>query len=267
MKKHILFSFLLLTSSCLFSQSNLTIGPGETRIITKSEMNLIVKEFRMGDNSTIVFEDGVKSWQLQAEKAFFGANTKINAKGMFGKDGVKGVDNDKDTNGECHEGIVGGNASQPDNGNNGVNLNLSFTIYQLGSCIIDASGGNGGNAKIGGKGGKGGRASCGQGCKGGSGGVGGIGGNGGNGGNAGLIKIKYSFANTMDSTNLDGLKLISLGGKLGNNGDGGPGGPGGDGKSCGAYKRGGGRAGYKGAFGIDGKPGLDSTPIIVKINL
>jgi len=269
MKKLSLITTLILLNFLLKGQATLHVLSGQTEIIKEDRKNLIVQNWIMEDNSTIIIHESVDKWIFKAENAIIGDNVSISARGKNGKTGEKGAVGRSSIE-DCKNGKTGKNGATGENGFSGKDLDLEFNIQELGNIIIDASGGNGGLGGNGGKGGAGTEASCGKICSGGDGGNGGNGGPGGTGGIGGNVSIKFKYDITAaGGFNLTGLKVISQGGRGGNGGLAGEGGNGGRNKrKCGIwpyFHKGGGSPGGGGIDNSDktAASGIASNPTII----
>jgi len=251
----LLFAFYNSNSN---AQSIFKLEAGQTITINQDRKKMLVDEWIMEDNSTIIIGDDVKDWEINANKASFGNNCKIIGHGKNGSNG-RSSNAHGGNGGECKDGGHGGNGKNGTTGTDGKNIVITMGLINVNDLYIDVSGGNGGN---GGNGGVGGRASCGRICSGQEGGNGGKGGNAGSGGNSGNITVKYWIAGesgiSMGSD--QGLRANTKNGKAGISGKGGKGGAGGHGKSCPPFNtihRGGGPAGHNGANGVNGRNGIE----------
>lgn len=244
------------------AQSILKVSEGETYTVTDTEDQMLVDMWVMEDNSKIVFEEGITSWNIHAKEAHFGKNVRIIGVGSDGNNGNAGGRGHNA--GECRDGGHAANGGRGDDGETGINVTLTIGLVRVDDLVIDVRGGNGGDGGKGGKGGKGGRASCGRICSGQEGGNGGNGGDAGYGGNGGHVTVHYWVAD-QDAVSVGlqsdasgaGLRVNNEGGQAGRPGGAGGGGRGGDGKECsgGLYRHGGGPWGKNGQGGHAGRPG------------
>ena len=186
-KKFGLFNFM----------DKLEVLAGQTLTITPENKFIITREWIMGDNSKIVFADGVQTFVVNAEEVKWGENVLIDGRGNKGNDGKNGANGvGRSEAGDCASGNHGGNASSAVDGSDGINMDFTVGLSALGSAKILANGGPGGTGGTGGNGVSGTKGDCSSSCNGGNGGNGGQGGRGGDAGNGGDVTIAYKFLNT-----------------------------------------------------------------------
>ena len=222
------FIFALLISFTSFSQqTDFTVAAGVQRTLTAAERTLSLKNLILGDDCTIIIPASMDGWTVTATDATIGKNVKIMGIGLNGNSGAAGY--------HGVNGVACGGATRGGNGNNGLpgtagkNVSLTVRIRQIGSLIINVTGGNGGNGGNGGPGGNGGYATCT--CNAGPGANGGNGGNGGAGSNGGNVTILYSAIGSTSVSNSNFI-IQNTGGRSGMGGFPGPGGAGGAGGGC-----------------------------------
>lgn len=259
-----LFAILVVAALSIFegtnvvAQSILKVSEGEAYTVTEDQM--LVDTWVMEDNSRIVFEEGITSWNIHAKVARFGKNVRIIGVGSDGNNGNAGA---RGRNaGECKDGGHATNGDRGEDGETGINVTLTVGLVSVDDLVIDVRGGNGGDGGKGGKGGKGGRASCGRICSGQEGGNGGNGGGAGLGGDGGHVTVHYWVAGQnaisvglQSDASGAGLRVNNEGGQAGRPGGAGGGGRGGDSRDCTLHKRGGGPWGKNGRDGDAGRPG------------
>ena len=255
----------VLGSQGVFGQSTFKVARGDTHKVTTTDQKMLVDEWIMEDNSTVIIAQGVTNWTIHAVKASFGNNTKIIGRGRNGSRGESSQQHGRN-GGECKDGGDGQNGAHGTPGGNGVNVSITMGLVKVDGLLIDVRGGDGGNGGNGSNGGKGGRASCGRVCSGQEGGTGGKGGDAGHGGSGGKVKIDYWIAGrtpiTFSNSSDRGLRADTAGGKPGQPGKRGNGGQGGDGRRCPPFnsiRRGSGSPGHNGSQGTVGQPGKPGT--------
>ena len=134
-KKFGLFNFM----------DKLEVLAGQTLTITPENKFIITREWIMGDNSKIVFADGVQTFVVNAEEVKWGENVLIDGRGNKGNDGKNGANGvGRSEAGDCASGNHGGNASSAVDGSDGINMDFTVGLSALGSAKILANGGPGG---------------------------------------------------------------------------------------------------------------------------
>ncbi len=254
------------------NSADLIVAPGTTRTILATEQNMVLNRLQIGDNAKIVFAPGVDHWEVWAERAEFGENALIDARGATGENGGHGTKG-RSTNTPKKYGEPGERGKPGVDGHTGVDLLFRVKVATFGGVLVDASGGQGGIGGNGGAGGKSGDARCKDRAKARNGERGGNGGAGGDGGRGGMIEFRYTSAaggfveqreDEIRELTLPGINFVSEGG-LGNAaGIPGKGGAGGHGNSACIPKMGGGKRGSNGAKGEAGTPGTPGTITIIK---
>jgi hypothetical protein len=261
---------LWLMSAIVFASATqaeqLTIKAGETLRLDNKQAYIAVEKLTMGDNSKLIVDASVKSFELIAKHAAIGNNVIIDVSGRDGKDGANGRSYTDAIAERCQPGKSGGAGLAGVDGENAAKVDINLGIDSLGQLTVIASGGDGGLGGQGGDGEQGGEVKK---CLGPNGGNAGAGGNGGNGGNAGDVSLVYFNAND-SKADLDSYKpkLIVIT-DIGSKGLAGTAGVAGQGAE-GAYKRTpngktwvrGGKTGSVANAGIDGNDGLDSRVAI-----
>ena len=255
---------LVIGSQSVSAKSTIEVGPGSTYVVTKINQKILVDEWIMNDNSTVLIEKEVTNWIIHATRASFGKNTQIIGRGRRGSDGLSSRQHGSD-GGECKDGSHGQAGASGSPGGDGVDISITIGLVNVDELLIDVRGGDGGNGGNGANGGKGGRASCGRVCSGQEGGNGGRGGDGGKGGAGGAVKVNYWVAGQSPITFNrlgSGLRVDTSGGSPGKGGNGGNGGERGDGRRCPPFKsikRSPGAPGKHGQDGKAGMPGLEGA--------
>lgn len=237
---------------------NLNVPANTVRTINANEEVMLVQNWTMGDNASIVFAPGVQTWTLVARRAVLGANVRIDGSGASGSSGPSGGPPAPALGGKCATGRHGSNGSTGTDGMNGIPIHIKVGIEAVRTLVIMSNGGDGGNGGAGQSGGKGAKSDCSRGCHGGSGGNGGRGGDAGHGGDGGSVHFEYLFL--ADPPVADPEDLITLdaeGGGAGTPGAGSRGGAGGDGKDCKWRKNR--RGGPRGRNGAPGRAGTDGS--------
>ena len=196
--KNVSFIFVLLISFVSFSQqTDFTVAAGAQRTLTSDERTLSLKNLNLGDGCTIIIPASMDGWTVTATDVTIGNDVKIIGMGLNGAAGSSGSNG---ANGAtCMNGGNGGTGSMGAPGTRGKNVSLTLRIKNIGSLLINVTGGNGGSGGNGGFPGKGGSASCD--CNAGAGGNGGNGGRGGAGGSGGNVNVSYSAVGSVAVTN------------------------------------------------------------------
>ncbi len=245
----------------------LRVGAGNQHIV--KEQTTVVDEWVMENNSTLKFAQGIEEWTIHATSATFGSGVRILGVGTNGTAG-SGASRNGRNGSKCEDGGNGTDGAAGTPGKPGVDIKIISGLVEVGSVLIDTSGGQGGNGERGGKGGRGGRASCGEVCSGQEGGNGGSGGAAGSGGSGGSVEINYwiagkqrivvGYAPRSDDGQAGiepGLRVRAEPGAPGNPGQGGSGGSGGASRRCAfnTVRRGAGPNGASGPMGRSGQAG------------
>ena len=208
--------------------AELVIEAGTTFTVSKSQTELVLKRFVVGDNAVIKFASDVTHWHLEASDVHIGNNVVIDAAGAVGEAGVVGSST-LAMAADCSEGQSGQDAGHGGDGADAVSISMYLVINSVGSLSINSNGGNGG---VGGPGGVGQQAGKIIRCSGPAGGDGGKGGNGGNGGNGGDVRIIYRYqpGASSHSALARSVSVKNAGGAAGDGVNGGAGGAGAKGK-------------------------------------
>ena len=239
-----------------WTNTTFEVAAGETFTVTKGNEFIVTRFWKMGDGSTLNFAPDVTTFTIVAEEASFGNDVTIDGSGIPGAIGQSGVSaTTRSGAGDCRYGHAGTSAANGKDGGDGVVLQFTIGISELGSVMIMADGGAGGNGGNGGNGMSGSKGDCSQTCNGGSGGGGGNGGHGGNGGNGGAVRLEYKFLDT--GLDIGRINIRSSAGGMGQGGKAGIGGQGGRGRTCPwpAPNRSGGGDGSSGSAGVNGSMG------------
>ena len=262
MKKVLALSML---GACLASVSalaeELTIGKGDTYVVTSDNMNMALDKLVIGDNAKITFGEGVDHWELLAKDATIGYGVVIDASGRDGEPGAAGA-SFEDKADSCRSGKSGKGGESGESGSAAVDIYMGLDARKIGSLKIDADGGDGGTGGTGGAGQDAGKILN---CPPGRGGNGGHGGPGGDGGRGGNVVVSVSPLETEATVGAltSGVRVSVKPGAAGKGGEGGKGGAGSEGEYINQKTLSGNRkwvaGGPSGRFGATGEDGVEGS--------
>ena len=131
---------LWLMSAIVFASATqaeqLTIKAGETLRLDNKQAYIAVEKLTMGDNSKLIVDASVKSFELIAKHAAIGNNVIIDVSGSDGKDGANGRSYTDAIAERCQPGKSGGAGFAGVDGENAAKIGLTVVCIKINQTDI-----------------------------------------------------------------------------------------------------------------------------------